>query len=73
LFITADNGGTLTITPADNFVTCTVSVDSNTNPDELCTAVQGANTITPYQLVMTYPSPTGGTVTSTPTATLTVH
>jgi hypothetical protein len=72
-FITANNGGTLTITPADNFVTCTVSVDGNSNPDELCTAVQGANTITPYQIVMTYPSSTGGTVTSTPTATLTVH
>jgi Bacterial Ig-like domain (group 2) len=72
LFITADNGGTLTITPADNFVTCTVSVDSNNNPDELCTAVQGANTTTPYQLVMTYPSSSGGTVSSTPTATLSV-
>jgi hypothetical protein len=71
-FITADNGGTLTITPADGFITCIVSVDKNSNPDELCTAVQGANTITPYQLVMTYPSSTGGTVASTPTATLSV-
>jgi Bacterial Ig-like domain (group 2) len=70
-FITANNGGTLTITPADGHITCTVSVDGNTNPDELCTAVTGANTTTPYQLVMTYPSPSGGTVTS-PTATLTV-
>ena len=71
-FITANNGGTLVITPADGKITCTVSVDSGTNPDELCTAITGANTITPYQLVMTYPSPTGGTVTSTPTATLSV-
>jgi hypothetical protein len=68
-FITADNGGTLTITPGDGNITCTVSVDTNTNPDELCTAVTGA--IGPYSIVMTYPSPTGGTVTS-PTATLTV-
>jgi hypothetical protein len=73
VFITADNGGTLTITPADGFITCVVSTDSKSNPDELCTAVQGASTTTPYQLVMTYPSPSGGTVTSTPTATLTVH
>jgi len=68
-FITADNGGTLTITPADGHITCIVSVDTNSNPDELCTAVTGA--AGPYSIVMTYPSPTGGTVTS-PTATLTV-
>jgi len=70
-FITANNGGTLTITPADGNITCTVSVDTNTNPDELCTAGSNASTTVPYQLVMTYPSPSGGTVTS-PTATLTV-
>jgi hypothetical protein len=70
-FITADNGGTLTITPPDGNITCAVSMDTNNNPDEQCTAGSNANTTTPYQLVMTYPSPTGGTVTS-PTATLTV-
>ncbi|HLX83962.1 MAG TPA: Ig-like domain-containing protein [Terriglobales bacterium] len=71
-FITVDNGGTLTITPSDGFITCTVSVDGNNNPDESCTALTGANTVTPYQLVMTYPTANGGTITST-TATLSVH
>jgi len=68
-FITANNGGTLTITPADGHITCTVSVDGSNNPDELCTATTGA--ASSYTIVMTYPSPNGGTVTS-PTATLTV-
>jgi len=70
-FITADNGGTLVITPADGKITCTVSLDTSNNPDELCTAITGA--ASSYTIVMTYPSPTGGTVTSTPTATLTVN
>jgi hypothetical protein len=70
-YITADNGGTLLISPADGFITCTVSVDGKGNPDELCTATTGA--VGPYSIVITYPSATGGTVTSTPTATLTVH
>jgi hypothetical protein len=69
-FITADNGGTLVITTNDGNVTCTVSTDSNTNPDELCTATGGAGNS--YTIVMTYPSASGGTVTST-TATLSVH
>ena len=70
-FITADNGGSLTITPADGLITCVVSVDGSNNPDELCTANTGA--VPSYTIVMTYPSSSGGTVTSTPTATLTVH
>ena len=70
-FITADDGGTLVITPSDGNITCTVSVDSNNNADELCTAAAVGNGS--YSIVMTYPSPSGGTVTSTPTATLTVH
>jgi hypothetical protein len=70
LFITADNGGTLVITPNDGNITCTVSTDSNTNPDELCTAA--AVGTPPYSIVMTYPSSTGGTVTSN-TATLAVN
>ena len=69
-FITANNGGTLVITPADGKITCTVSVDKSSNPDELCTAITGATSS--YTIVITYPSPTGGTVTSTPTATLSV-
>jgi hypothetical protein len=70
LFITTDNGGTLVITPVDTFVTCTVDVDLSGNPDESCTAATGAAPL--YNIVMTYPNPTGGTVTSTPVATLTV-
>lgn len=70
LFITADNGGTVVITPVDSFLTCTVSVDGSNNPDELCSATQGA--AASYTIVMTYPDGTGGTITSK-TATLTVH
>jgi hypothetical protein len=71
-FITTGNGGTLTVTNAanDGLVTCTVSSDTNGNPDELCIANTGA--VGPYTLVMTYPSATGGTVTSN-TATLNVN
>lgn len=71
LFITGANGGTLVITPSDTNITCTVSTDGNNNPDEVCTAAAVGQS--PYSIVMTYPSPTGGTVTSTPAATLTVH
>jgi uncharacterized protein YjdB len=70
-FITGDNGGTVVISPNDGNITCAVSTDSNSNPDELCTAAAvGTGS---YTIVMTYPSPSGGTVTSTPAATLTVH
>jgi len=68
-YITTNNGGTLTITTADGFITCTVSVDANNNPDEVCAADTGATG--PYTVVMTYPSSTGGTITSN-TITLTV-
>ncbi|MGA2204642.1 MAG: Ig-like domain-containing protein [Terriglobales bacterium] len=68
-YITTGNGGTLTITTNDGYITCTVSVDRNNNPDEVCTAETGATG--PYTIVMTYPSATGGTVYSN-TATLTV-
>jgi hypothetical protein len=70
LFITADNGGTLIITPSDSFFTCIVGVDASNNPAEVCSATQGA--ASQYTLVMTYPDPSGGTVTS-PTATVTVN
>lgn len=46
--ITADNGGILTISPSDGFVTCTVSGNS-----ELCSATAGA--VGPYSITMTYP------------------
>ncbi|MGA7631792.1 MAG: hypothetical protein WCB11_13585 [Terriglobales bacterium] len=62
-YITTGNGGILTITPDDGFLVCTVSVDDNNNPDEVCALTSGGTT-TQYQLVMTYPSPSGGTTTS---------
>jgi hypothetical protein len=71
-YITADNGGTLTITTADSFFTCTVGVDGSNppNPAEVCSLASGG-TFTSYQLQMSYPSPSGGTVVS-PIATVTV-
>jgi len=73
-FITTGNGGTLTITSAtgvsdDGSITCTVSVDANNNPNEVCSASEVLNP--PYTLVMTYPNPSGGTTTSN-TVTLNV-
>ncbi len=73
-YITTGDGGTLTITSNagvvnDGLITCVVSTDSNSNPDELCTAESGA--ASSYTLVMTYPSPSGGTI-SSPTVTLSV-
>jgi hypothetical protein len=70
-YITAGNGGTLTITTADSFFACTVGVDASNNPAESCTLTQGG-TATQYQLQMSYPSPSGGTVTSN-TVTVTVQ
>ena len=69
-YITADNGGTLTVLPADGFFTCAVGVDGSNNPAEVCSVTTGAAST--YTLQMSYPSPSGGTVTS-PTATVTVH
>jgi hypothetical protein len=46
--ITSDNGGVLTITPSDTFITCSVS-----GIDEVCSAVTGA--VGPYSIKMTYP------------------
>jgi uncharacterized protein YjdB len=58
--LTSNNGGVLTITPSDTFVTCTASGDQ-----EDCSATTGAGTS--YQLIMTYPG-----TTASATATLTV-
>jgi hypothetical protein len=69
-FVTVDNGGTLTITTADAFFVCTVGVDASNNPAESCLASAGA--AASYQLQMSYPSPSGGTVNS-PVATVTVN
>jgi hypothetical protein len=69
-YITADNGGTLAISPADGLITCTVTVNSSNNPAEICSATTGAQP--QYTIVMTYPSEAGGTITSN-TATLNVN
>lgn len=69
LFITADNGGTLTVTPSDDHITCVVGVDASNNPAEVCSATTGA--VGPYTLQMSYPNVSGGTVLSQ-TATLTI-
>ncbi len=62
-FITADNGGTLTITTADSYFTCTVANNSAGNPAEECTLSEGGSAAS-YMLQMSYPSSSGGTVTS---------
>jgi hypothetical protein len=68
-YITTSNGGTLTITTSDNYFNCTVGTDGSGNPTEACTPISGA--AASYQLVMTYPTPSGGTATS-PTVTVNV-
>ncbi len=74
-YITADNGGTLTITASGTIGTsdfmCTVGTDAHGNPAELCSATQGAFAGSPYTIQMSYPTPSGGIVTS-PIATVTV-
>jgi hypothetical protein len=70
-FITTGNGGTLTISPDDGLVDCTISTDGSGNPTELCT-VTGGGATAQYTLVMTYVNANGDTITSTPTATLNV-
>jgi hypothetical protein len=69
-FITTGNGGTLTFSPDDGFLSCVVSVDSNNNPNEVCSVTSSGGSAS-YMLVMTYPSPSGGTTTSN-TVTLNV-
>ena len=57
--LTSNNGGVLTVTPSDTFVSCIASGDQ-----EQCSASQGA--ASSYQLIMSYPG-----TTATATATLT--
>jgi len=71
-YVTADNGGTLNISTADSYLTCTTGVDGKNNPAEVCSLAAGVTGVVSYQLQMTYPSPSGGT-TYSPTATLTVN
>ena len=68
-FITADNGGTLTILNPDSFFTCTVGTDADGNSAEVCSLASGGSA-TQYQLYMSYPSSSGATVNSN---TLTVN
>jgi Bacterial Ig-like domain (group 2) len=68
-FITADNGGQLNISPVDSFFSCVVGVDGSNNPAEVCSVSQGA--VGPYTLSISYPSVSGGTITSD-TANITV-
>ena len=62
-YITAGNGGTLTITRADSVFVCTVGTDAQSNPAESCSLNAGGSAAQ-YQLQMSYPSASGGTVTS---------
>ena len=72
-YITTSNGGTLTITPSNSGtasdLTCTVGTNTAGNPAESCTAQSGAVAGNSWSIVMSYPTPAGGTVTATATAT----
>jgi hypothetical protein len=68
-FITADNGGTLTINLADSFFVCSAGTNPSGDPAEVCSLTSGG-TATQYQLYMSYPSSSGATITSN---TLTVN
>ena len=70
-YITAGNGGTLTITTADSVFVCSVGTDAQSNPAESCQLGSGG-AASQYQLQMSYPSASGGTVTSN-TVTVTVQ
>jgi hypothetical protein len=70
-YITAGNGGTLTITVADSFFVCTVGTDAQSNPAESCSLNTGGSAAQ-YQLQMSYPNASGGTVTSN-TVTVTAN
>jgi hypothetical protein len=73
-YITVSNGGTLTITPSNtgstSDLTCTVGTDAKGNPAEVCQALSGASAGNPYTITMSYPTPSGGTVTATATANI---
>ncbi len=65
-YITTSNGGTLTVTPtgsaSSTLLTCTVGTNTAGNPAESCIAQTGANAGNPWTILMTYPTPSGGTV-----------
>jgi hypothetical protein len=73
-YITADNGGALTITATGtggnpDFL-CTVGTDAKGNPAEVCSATTGAGVGSPYTITMSYPTPSGGTATASATANI---
>jgi hypothetical protein len=68
-YITTGNGGTLGFTTGDSDFNCAVGTDNEGHPTEACTPTTGAAAT--YGLYMTYPTPSGGTV-SSPTVTVTV-
>jgi len=75
-YITSDNGGTLTITftgttASASDLTCTVGTDKSGNPAELCSAIAGAVAGNPWTIQMSYPTPSGGTVTASATVNTT--
>jgi len=53
----------LTITTADSVFVCSVGTDAQSNPAESCLLNTGGSAPS-YTLQMSYPSPSGGTVTS---------
>lgn len=69
-FVTTANGGTLTIAPNDNLFTCTVGVDQNNNPAEVCT-LSSLGTATSYTLQMMYPNVSGTGTVNSPMVTVT--
>jgi hypothetical protein len=69
-YITVGNGGTLTITPSNSDFTCTVGTDAKGNPAEVCQAITNASTGSPYTITMSYPTPSGGTVTASAKANI---
>ncbi len=60
-YITANDAGTLTITTADAYFTCTVANNPAGNPAEECSLSEGGSAPS-YQLQMSYPTASGGTV-----------
>jgi len=60
-YITENDGGTLTITTADSYFTCTVANNPAGNPAQECSLTSGGSA-TEYMLQMSYPTASGGTV-----------
>jgi hypothetical protein len=70
-FITDDNGGTLSTLPADGIFTCSVGVNAENNPAEVCTLSSTTGASASYTVQMSYPGLSGVTINS-PMVTVTV-